>query len=223
MEQVHPAASLYQGWGDKVNMLEGVDASYAGVFLVGYHAGGDNNESVLAHTFCSNVRYIKINGQTITETGLSAWYAGKDNIEVPIALVSGDNNTIREAKTQLVNLGPIIYVAVKESFARDAAISVSLPMAQKLLKDGAAQATTNLKQKLIKPFKVTTPITVEISFYNIGYNVSIYQKLRKTLDFDGKYSFNNEQYTLAYKSNNSDEALATLNLVMQLIFGLRPR
>ncbi len=46
-EDLHPAASLIQGWGNFFNMIQGIDNSFSGVFLVGYHAGGQNKRGGL--------------------------------------------------------------------------------------------------------------------------------------------------------------------------------
>lgn len=221
IERLNPAVYLYQGWGDRINMLEGLAASFRGVFLVGYHAGATNNRALLAHTLSSSIHFLKVNSQIINETGVAALYAA--HYKVPIALVSGDNHAINEAQQQLNGVGDIVYAQVKESHARDSAISLSLSAAQKLLRDSAALATRNLQQNLIKPWSVILPLTMEIALHNIGYQPSLYQRLRGTLDFDRNYIFDDHLYSIKFHSTDILEAFAKLNLLAQLIFVLKAK
>ena len=112
-EDLHPAASLIQGWGNSVNMVQGIDSSYDGVFLVGYHAGAPNRRAVLSHTLTLGLNWIKVNGQIINEAGWAGVLAGHYN--VPVAFLSGDDQAVIEAKEQFEN---IETVQVKQSMGR---------------------------------------------------------------------------------------------------------
>lgn len=212
-EKLHPKANLVQGWGDSMNMVSPIDNSYKGLFLVGYHAGGDNNDAVLAHTYAKFIHAVKINGKIITETGLAALNASI--FDVPVAFISGDNFTVAEAEQQLTGL---VGIVVKESLARDSVLSYPLSEAQKLLEDGAKLATQNLLQNKVIPFKISSPITTEIKIYNIGYNISILQKLFKTFEFDKTYKFDLNQYVVSFDAATQAEMLNRFNLVMQCLY-----
>lgn len=216
LEGLHPKARLIQGWGDEMNMVESVDESYKGVFLVGYHAGGSNNKAVLAHTMSSLIHSVKINGELYNETGIAAACAGYYN--VPVAFISGDNHTIKEAKEQL---GDIVGVVVKESCARDCALSLSLSEAKELLIKGAEQAAQNLLNDKVMVLKIPSPIKTEIKFYNIGFGISVFQKLYKTLEFDKSYEFDAEHFAIRYSSNSHSLMLQRLNLILQLVYGMK--
>ena len=156
LEKLHPQASLIQGWDTVQNMLTGLEADFAGVFCVGFHAGGQNTEAVLGHTLHSIVQYIKINGKLVNETGIFALYAG--HINVPIAFISGDDHTIKEAREQLGE--EFIGVIVKKSYSRGCAASLSLEQARKLLEKGAADAVTKIQKKQLNIFKLPSPINL---------------------------------------------------------------
>ncbi|MEI8055179.1 MAG: M55 family metallopeptidase [bacterium] len=215
LEKLHPRANLIQGWGPVQNMLAGLDQSFTGVFLVGYHASGKNNSAVLGHTLSSRVHYVKINGKFINETGIAALYAGSYN--VPIAFISGDDCAVNEAREQL---GDVVGVVVKQSFARDCAISLPLEQAQLLLERGAADAIVKLQQNHFPVFKVTAPTTLEIGFYNIGFKISVFQSLSEILSFDPAYRFDHEKFAITFSSSNVSEVLQRLNMLMFLVYGI---
>lgn len=217
LEKLHPRAQLLQGWGHSANMVEGVDNNCIGVFLVGYHAGAENNDAVLSHVFLSIFNTIKVNGEKVNEAGLAALYASFYN--VPIAFVSGDNFAVKETQEQLGK--DVVGVVVKESYARDSVLSLSQEQARVALFKGAKQATEKLCQNKIKPWRVETPINMEIKFFNNGYKISIYQKLLKILSFDNKYKFNENNFTLSYQGKSQIEVLQKLNLIITLIFGIK--
>lgn len=216
LEKLHPKANLVQGWGHSMSMVYPLDDSYKGVFLVGYHAGATNNDAVLAHTYTGFIHSIKINNKLITEAGIAAINAGIQN--VPVAFISGDNFAVAEAKEQLEN---IVGVVVKESFARDCALSYSLEVAHNLLADGAKTATQNLLQNKIQPFKISGQIKAEIRLHNIGYNISIFQKLYKTWEFDKAFTFDLENCSVSYVSKSAAEFFKRFEILMQCLFSYK--
>jgi D-amino peptidase len=220
LERLHPAAHLLQGWGNSMNMLEGLDNTYKGVFLVGYHGGGQGTHAVLGHSFSKVIHSLKLNGELINETGVAALYAGHHN--VPIAFISGDNYAIAEAKEQLAdNFSHAVGVVVKESYGRDSALSLPLAKSRDLLSKGAAEATVSLLNGKIKPWRMQAPFSVEVKFYNIGYERSIYSKICGTLLFDKGYSFDKENFVIKYASDSQLEICNKLNLIVALIYGAK--
>lgn len=213
--ELHPKANLIQGWGPGQNMLAGLDQTFKGVFLVGYHAGGGNNKAVLGHTLNSRVHYVKINGKLVNETGLAALYAGHYN--VPIAFVSGDDFAVNEAREQL---GDVVGVVVKQSFARDSAISLPLEQAQLLLEKSAADAVVKLQQNNFSVFRAAAANTLEIGFYNTGYRISIFQSLSEILSFDSAYKFDHEKLAITFGAAGILELLQRLNMLMFLVYGV---
>jgi D-amino peptidase len=215
LETLHPKANLVQGWGPRQDMLASLDQAFKGVFLVGFHAGGHNNQAVLGHTLHSITHYIKINDQLINETGWAAFCASHCN--VPVAFISGDDHAVKEAKEQLVN---IVGVEVKKSFSRNSGISLSLEQARLVLEKGAEEATEKLQKNQFPVFEVSTPITLEMGFYNTGYRISVFQSLSKILSFDPIYKFDNKKLTLSFETNNALETAHRLNMIMFLVYGV---
>lgn len=217
LERLHPRARLIQGWDAMQNMLTGLDQSFAGVFFVGYHAGGQNIDAVLGHTMHSIIQHTKVNGKLVNETGLFALYAGC--YQVPVAFISGDDQAVSEARLQLGE--GIIGVAVKQSYGRSCAASLSLEQAQKLLSKGAAEAAVKLQQRKLPAFQIPGPLLLEIKFYDTGVRISVLRHLAKILEFDQQYKFDNLERTVSFSSNHALEMLQRLNMLMFLVYAIQ--
>ena len=219
LELLHKEARVVRGWEAEQNMLTGLDKSFSGVFLIGYHAGGQNTEAVLGHTFCSFIESVSVNDLVLSEAGLAAFYAGY--YDVPVALISGDDKAIKEAKEQLGN-EEIIGVAVKESYGRTCVNSLSLEMARALLEKNAADATTKLQKNQLTPFKLKSePANVEVRFYDVGVRASIFENLSRLLKVDSGYKFDRKQRSLTFIARDVIEVMQKLNLLLFLSYGIR--
>ncbi|MBU0744660.1 MAG: M55 family metallopeptidase [Gammaproteobacteria bacterium] len=216
LERLHPRARLVQGWAAIQNMFTSLDQDFKGVFLVGYHAGGQNIEAVLGHTMHSLIHHVKVNGKLLNETGIFALYASHYN--VPVAFISGDDHTIREAKEQL---GYIIGAEVKKSYGRGCAMSLSLEQARKLLEQKAAEAVNQLQLNKFQVFEVIAPFSLEMKFYDTGVRISVLQNLSEILGFDQSYKFNRDERTVAFTSASILEMLQRLNMIFFLIYGIQ--
>ena len=85
-------------------MMEGLDDSFDGICLFGYHTRS-NTPGIMAHTIWgSMIEYIEVDGKELGETGINAILAHEYG--VPIVLISGDDklhdergtgNTVRAA------------------------------------------------------------------------------------------------------------------------------
>ncbi len=156
--ELHPKARLIQGRVKHLFMVEGLDETFDAVFLVGYHAPAGVRDGVLNHAF--HPYELRYNGEVFSETGLTASVAG--HYGVPVALVTGDDAAIRDAKTLL---GPHVGVSVKRGISRLAGDSVHPEEARRLIRAGAAEAVERLKAGEFQPLKVATPVEIEIDFY----------------------------------------------------------
>lgn len=215
LEKLHPQAHLIQGWGHTMNMLSNLDETYVGVFLVGYHAGGHNIEAVLAHTCVTSIQHIKVNNMFINESGIAGLYAG--SYGVPILFISGDDHAVAEAKQQF---GDIVGVAVKQSLARNSALSVSLPSAQGLLENGVAEAILLQQQNKIRPFVLDTPIKTSVKLYDTGFFTSAFASIKGMLDFDSAYVFDNEKLTISFTAKTQLEVARRLELIVILLYAV---
>lgn len=89
--------SLYSGWGrDLQVMMSGLDASFDGVFLTGYHSGASMGGNPLAHTMNTNLSHVTINGLVASEMLINLYTAAMHG--VPVLLVTGDENLCTQVK-----------------------------------------------------------------------------------------------------------------------------
>lgn len=153
---LHPKATLIQGRIKHWFMVEGLDDSFDAVFLVGYHASAGIRDGVLNHAF--HPYELRYNGTVWSETGLAASVAG--HYGVPVALVTGDDSTIRDSTNILP---PHVGVSVKRGISRMGGESVHPDRARELIRTGARQAIEGLSQW--KPLKVKTPVEIEMDLY----------------------------------------------------------
>ena len=210
-EDLHPAVSLIQGWGNSVNMIQGVDNTFDGIFLVGYHAGGSNRGAVLSHTLSTGINWIKVNGKIVNEAGWAGVLAG--HYDVPIAFLSGDDQATLEAQEQFDH---IETVAVKQSMGRDCTLSYPLSTVSKQLKETACRAVHNLTKKQVPPFKVKTPMEVAVKFYDTGYLKSNFQSIYELLNFDETYQCNHDEESISFQAKSQLEAFQKF----MIVFGL---
>jgi D-amino peptidase len=148
---------LVSGWQKPYSMVSQVDSKIDAVCFVGYHTKAGTARGVLSHTYRSQVYFdVKLNGQSIGETGLNAALAGWYG--VPVALVTGDDAVCEEA-TQL--LGPVACVPVKTAISRYSAACPPFEQTVTALRLKSADALKNRDGWRL--FKPPSPSTLAIT------------------------------------------------------------
>jgi D-amino peptidase len=158
LSDLHEGATLINGSGKPLSMMEGIQAGFDAAFFIGYHAMRGTQNACMDHTYSeSKVMAVRINGTPYGELGINARVAG--HFGVPVVLVSGDNMTAAEAKAFL---GDVVTVAVKEAIGRGAARSFSQARVHQMLRLGAQRALKDLSQR--RPLVFPAPIKLEVEF-----------------------------------------------------------
>lgn len=140
-------------------LMPALDASFAGVVLLGHHARAGTLNGFLDHTMNSQAWFeYRLNGQVVGEIGIEAAYAG--HFDVPVIAVTGDEAAAAEARELL---GEVECAAVKRGIGRNRANCVALPEAHARIRAAVANAVRNVKR--FKPFKPALPATLELTFY----------------------------------------------------------
>jgi len=163
IERLDPRAHLISGTGKPLSMMQGIDASFAAALFVGYHARA-GTPGVISHTYSGVVQRLVINGREVGETGMNAGIAGY--FGVPVTLVAGDSEVVREARELLGPYGELQVVAVKEPQGRYAALNLSLEEAHARIRAAARQAVQRAGN--MRPYRVPPPVTFEVTFTNAG-------------------------------------------------------
>jgi len=157
LEELHPGAEYITGPG-RVQPCSGLDESFDGVILIGYHAMAGTKYAILDHTQNSKTWFnYYLNGIKMGEIGQQAVIAGHFN--VPVIFISGDKAACKEAKELLSN---VETAAVKEGFSRTSARILSPVKARQLIKTGVEKAVKRIKD--FRPYIIKPPIEVKIEF-----------------------------------------------------------
>jgi D-amino peptidase len=150
-------ARLIRDWsGGPLDMMEGIDKTFDAVIMVGYHARAGTPDAILKHTMNGTTFDMKLNGKPVPEAGLNAAIAGY--FGVPVVLVTGDLAFTVQAKELL---GDVSTVAVKEGIGK-AGKMIHPDKTSEMIKAATAEALRNLAR--YRPFKLTSPVTMELTF-----------------------------------------------------------
>jgi D-amino peptidase len=153
---LHGQASYVAGRHKPMYMMQGLDATADAVFMLGYHGSISGESSVLSHTYNPQViSHVELNGTRVGESGINALVALAYN--APVALISGDRQTIAEADPFLPDAERIV---VKESFTRFGASNVHPETARAMIADGARRAIERLPS--MRPPAIGLPATLDI-------------------------------------------------------------
>ena len=140
-------AKLTRGWSHHpFKMVQGINASYDALVMVGYHSRAGSNGSPLAHTITGSSAHIRINDTYASEMLINAYTAAM--VSVPVVFVSGDAAICKDAESLDAD---IKTVAVKEGKG-DSATSIHPDLAvdqirqgtEASLRDGAPEGVIEL-------------------------------------------------------------------------------
>lgn len=159
-DELNENVYLIRGFPRPMMLMEGIDNTFNGVMIIGAHAKEGTAGAVISHTVWGTKFFdIKLNGISVSETILNAIIAGEYN--VPVIFVAGDQFITEEAKKIL---GDIEVVVTKESIGWLSAKTRHPKKVYEDIKEKCKKAV--LKIKDFKPYKINTPIKMEIVFKN---------------------------------------------------------
>jgi D-amino peptidase len=149
---------VVRGFPRPLEMMQGIDESFAAAVFIGYHASEWTANAVRGHTISSaRLLGVKLNGMEVSEGIYNAALAGQ--FGVPIAFVSGD----RLAVTQVQQVAPKAEGAiVKEPYGYHSAMTVTPARGQALIREGLTRAMGRLGS--LPPYRIRTPIELEVGF-----------------------------------------------------------
>ena len=130
----------------------GLDSTFAGLFLVGYHAMAGTPDAVLDHTWDHDTHFY-FNGVEVGEIAVDAAIAGA--FGVPVALVTGDDKTAWEARGLL---GTVDTATVKEAVTSQGAILYPMEEVCRRVQHTAMLACHRLKRKEFLPYVPALPL-----------------------------------------------------------------
>ncbi len=160
IEKLPEQVKIVRSWPRPLMMMQGIDETFDAAIFIGYHSSTTNPRGVRAHTMSSaRLADIRLNGISMPEAGINAAIAGHFN--VPVIMISGDDAIVREAQKLL---GPIEGAVVKWAYSFHSAKTLTPQAATDLIRETVKRALKRRSE--FKPFKLKTPITLEVTFKN---------------------------------------------------------
>ena len=160
IDQLPADVRVIRAWPRRLGMVAGIDDGIDAAIFIGYHAGTNNPTGVRAHTFSSaNLTRVALNGTSVTEGSWNAAIAG--HFGVPVVMMSGDDAAIAEVRKAV---GNIEAAETKRSLGFHSANSITPQASYPLIGQRVRSALGRLQS--FKPFKVQTPVVVDVSFKN---------------------------------------------------------
>lgn len=165
---------VIRGWsGDPLMMVEGLDASFDALLMVGYHARAGSNGNPLAHTMSgSRIALMELAGTPIAEFhlyGLAGTLCG-----VPVPFVTGDAAIC----AQVAEMNPrVTTVAVLDGMGA-AAIAMHPAEAEERIRAGVTEALSGDLDACMLP--MPDPLLLRITYKNaeMAYRASFYPGCR---------------------------------------------
>lgn len=141
LEELDERADAIVGGPRRLGQLEGIDAGFDGLMLVGYHTR-HGRSGVLSHTTNGQaVANLWIEGQIVGEIGLNCLLAAHHG--VPTILVTGDGHTAEEAKIAAPSCETVV---VKTAVSRYAAKCMHPKRARFAIREGARAAVERIPE-----------------------------------------------------------------------------
>ena len=149
---------IVRGFPRPMEMMQGIDESFAAAVFIGYHASEWTANAVRGHTISSaRLLGVRLNGTEVSEGMYNAALAGQFGL--PVAFVSGD----RLAVTQLQQVAPAAEGAiVKEPYGYHSALTVTPARGQAMIREGLKRAMARLGSG--QPYRLAAPIALEVGF-----------------------------------------------------------
>lgn len=151
---------IIRSWPRHGGMMAGLDSTFSAAMMIGYHASASSTAGVRAHTISSaTFTRVAINGQDISEGALGAAQAGA--MGVPVVFMSGDDVATRELRDRI---GNIVTVETKKALSFHSAETLTPAESVARIEAGVRSALSRVRE--FKPYTVTTPVTLELSYKN---------------------------------------------------------
>jgi D-aminopeptidase len=135
--------------------MKTLDVDFDAALLIGYHAKAGTENGILAHTWITGFRDVRVNGESVPEPSLNTLLAG--SFGVPVAMLSGDQYVIEQARPVL---GDIEYAQTKTSTGFFSGDHLPIDQSRALLRNTAKRAVANAAK--IKPVTCKLPVTIEV-------------------------------------------------------------
>lgn len=192
--QLHEGARYVMGAARTEQRFPGLDDTFAGALLIGYHAMAGVQGAVRDHTYVpTDWQSLSLGGTAIGEIGLDALYFGYYG--VPVLLVSGDDKACAEAKRQL---GDVLTYQTKVGYGKHVALLDPPARVYARLPEIVAQALTRAANQ--PPYRMPAPYVLTMRYAGTEHLDGRY--------FDGEQAERIDGTTVCYRDDDLLRLLA---------------
>lgn len=136
------------------------EGGFEACLLVGFHSRAGTKGGLLSHTWVGMlVHEIRLQGKPAGESLLDAAIVG--HYGVPVVLVTGADDVVREAKADLGS--DLVAVEVKRALGPSACASLTPKAAQKKIRGAAERAVRERAKR--KPWTTKGPVRMDVEFH----------------------------------------------------------
>jgi D-amino peptidase len=207
LEQLPSDVTVVRSWPRPLGMMSGIDATFDGVILIGYHASTANSRGVRAHTMSSaNITDLWLNGVSMSEGGMAAAMAGQ--FGVPVIMISGDDVAV--AETQVI-IGDTEGAVVKWANSFHSARTLTPEAGREVIMTRTNSAVSRIGD--FKPYVIDTPIELELSLkhYRAVELLSYLPNVERV-----------DSHTIKFVGQDMSEISAFLTVVLEYRVDLQP-
>lgn len=147
----------------------GLDASFTGVVLLGFHAMFDTEGALLPHSYELDTRELRLNGTAVGEIGVEAAVAG--DFDVPVLMVVGDSAGVEEAERLLPGTEGVV---VKEAINGTGALCYPAAVTTRRICEAAARVVASPPP--VKPYQLGPDVCLEVEL-NDGPYLDVLRRL----------------------------------------------
>ncbi|AIE86412.1 M55 family metallopeptidase [Fimbriimonas ginsengisoli] len=161
IDELESDVELISGIGSgTMGMMEGIDASFDGAFLVGYHGMAGAQSGLMEHALAGGVHRFWLNGFEAGEIEISAAVAG--TFGVPTLLVTSDDAGCDEAKGALPG---VTTYSTKTGFGRYMGRLKHPSVTGPGIEDAAAKAISSAR--VVPTHGTAEPTTMRVAFRTV--------------------------------------------------------
>ena len=137
---------------------KGIDSSYDGLIMVGFHARYGVEGALLPHSYGPQNRDIRINGVNVGEIGVEAGMAG--DAGVPLVLVTGDSAGCDEASELVPG---VMTVSVKEALGSTYARCLNPKDSAAILREAGLKLARGIPDVKAKTYGETVSMEIDLA------------------------------------------------------------
>ena len=155
-DDIHPGVQLRRGQLQRTwCQAKGLEGDCDAVIMIGFHAKAGTEDGILAHTWITGFRDVRVNGDSVPEPSLNTLLAG--DMGVPVVMLSGDDYVGAQSRPVL---GDIEYVQTKKSVGFFEGDHLPIDRTRKLLRETAKKAVMSARKR--DPVVLKGPVTIEV-------------------------------------------------------------